>query len=415
MPYPTGQPFNQLFRPDRFDLVYGRATARGRYLNRLPSNKKAGMKQAYVMLDEYNNNLGLSGGYRFTNPIDVQRFENVVEDRVNLMYPVGQASPAEQVKATELTNYATSYLGSKYSPTNITARPAQELAQSEGFTTRQENISWKIIRSSCKFGIEYVVSHSPPGRKVHFVLDDINDHDIIVKTVFPGYQGQLAAPITTSELRSVYRRWQEYQNHVLFYRAGNCILPPWDTNPAWDQYGMTRVNKYVTRLAKEKIAHPIAYNTNQAQVNQIIDLAARLTALDDYNGAVGLLKHGIALLTGGPPPVVVGPLAPDIGASGRTLAAHVKPVLDNYDAQKGFFRRKSQESVAASTRLRGLLNDFTNLSRAMRHYLDLDNSVGPLIPGGVGAKLGKSSTLYGMLMTQYKDWLGVREELDLDF
>ena len=135
MPYPTGQPFNTLFQPRRFDLVYGRATARSRYLSGLPRDKKAGMREAFVTLDEYNNSLGLSGAYQFATPVDAQRFANVAPDRVRLDYPTGRTGPAGQNKAGELTGYTQALLGSRYSPATIAGRSDQELA-GEGFHAR---------------------------------------------------------------------------------------------------------------------------------------------------------------------------------------------------------------------------------------------------------------------------------------
>src|SRR5262245_32955637 len=99
MTYPTGQPFSVLFEPMRFDL----GTVRGSYFYRLPDAKRrAAHEDAFVMIDDYNNTLGLFQGYRFADAADARRFGNVVKDRVNLQFPVGHTPPVGQQKAHEL-------------------------------------------------------------------------------------------------------------------------------------------------------------------------------------------------------------------------------------------------------------------------------------------------------------------------
>jgi hypothetical protein len=411
MSYPTGQPFSVLFEPKRFDLVYGLGTERGSYFYRLPDAKRrAALKEAFVMIDNYNNTLGLFKGYTFANAADAERFGNVVKDRVNLQFPVGHTGPAGQRKAQELNRYARALLDSPHSPGVVASRSDARLAR-EGFPDRQQNIQWKVTRASCKFGIEYVVKHSPPNRRIHFVLDGIGDHDIIRKARLTGHAGQKAVPITTSELRAVYRHWNVYREKVWFYRNFMCVLPPWETNREWDKYALYRVHKYMKKLRAAMQAKPDRAEALEHEITGYVEAAERFQEEGRYAGAVGLLKHAASLLTGGAPPAEDEGVAADVGASGKPLSAHVRGVLDAYDAQAGPFRRKSQKSRDASARLRQLLGSHVDLARAVRHYLDLDTTAGARVGGGVTARLDRSSTLHDMLMRTYRAWLGVENSI----
>jgi hypothetical protein len=411
MTYPTGEPFSVLFEPTRFDLVYGRGQERRRYFLALTGAKKAALMDAFVMIDNYNNTLGISAVDTFADAADAQRFGNVVKDRVKLKFPTGRTGELGQRKAEELNRYARALLHSHYSPGVVASQSDDELAK-QGCTNRQQNIQWKVIRAACKFGIEYVVKHSPPNRRIHFALDGISDRDVLVKTEFTCRLGQQAVPITTSELRSVYRNWSdEYSEKVWFYRNFMCVPPPWETSQDWDEYASYRWKKYLAKLEAAKQDNPGLAQARAGVINKYLEAAADCQQQQRYRGAIMLLKEATTLLTGEAPRGKEEGVAADVGVSGQTLAAHVRSILDDYDAQGGLFRRESQKSRDASARLRQLLGNHVDLARAVRHYLDLDTRAGARVGGGVTVKLDKSSTLYEMLLRAYRAWLGLGSSL----
>src|SRR5262249_23086519 len=149
------------------------------------------------------------------------------------------------------------------------------------------------------------------------------------------YEGQKAVPITTSELRSVYRNWPEFRGKVLFYRNFICVRAPWETNRAWDRYGLARLNKYLCKLQDARQDNRAMAKANERELNRCVEAAGRLQEANLYHDAVAVVKHATSLLTGLAPPV--DGVAPDVGATGKTLAQHVRDVLDKYDAQDGRF------------------------------------------------------------------------------
>ena len=111
----------------------------------------------------------------------------------------------------------------------------------------------KYLRRASKFGAINVGGLL--NARVHFVLDQINMPDVLAKAQFPEKPGSTRnmVPITTSELRALFRNWQLAYKHVLFYRAQSRVQAPWEEQPdAWTQYAKQRCAKYAEVLIKQK-------------------------------------------------------------------------------------------------------------------------------------------------------------------
>ena len=76
-----------------------------------------------------------------------------------------------------------------------------------------------------KAALELALSHA--GKRIHFHLDGMGDISEII-----GKTGDYAFNVTALELRYVYRNWQRFQSHVIFYNgytpSGHAVIvePP---------------------------------------------------------------------------------------------------------------------------------------------------------------------------------------------
>lgn len=112
------------------------------------------------------------------------------------------------------------------------------------------------IRRACKFGIEYVTQVN--NGTVHYVLDGINMTDVIGRLDRPRPGNIRGVPITTSELRYLFRNWHRLQalhdtRKLIFWRNRAPALPPWESDPkSWLVYAQHRLEKNLVLLTSDK-------------------------------------------------------------------------------------------------------------------------------------------------------------------
>jgi len=275
------------FRPERGDLMYGLRDTRTVYLNQWQAH--IGLNSDRVMkflklttdrqkpnwniIDNYNDYFFLGGNVDFSGATGSYS-KALGELYARLSAITGQRATIDQSstwkKETQLTQrvaYVTELERSRFSPLNSFTADPNKVAR-EGFTpgisgsadaALQQNRSYLAIRRACKFGIGMVASDMAfAGCKIHFVLDGLNLSDVATKAPRAGYGGRTAVPITTSEIRYVFRKWNDLRNTVIFYVNLNSVNPPWEDdwslqpvdnmppNPLraykgqWDAYGQQR-------------------------------------------------------------------------------------------------------------------------------------------------------------------------------
>ncbi len=89
------------------------------------------------------------------------------------------------------------------------------------------------------------------------------------------------------------------------------------------------------------------------------------------------------------------------GAANQSLREHVIDALNSYSSNW-----QSAQSRNAIAKLRPMLNQgHATLLRAVHHYLSLDSNLAAH-NHGLGARLKTDSTLYRLLMAEYRKWLG---------
>jgi hypothetical protein len=130
------------------------------------------------------------------------------------------------------------------------------------------------IRRACKYGIDYFLLNGPrdfTGSNnaklngapcLHYVLDEITSASIAQSQEFrlSAFQDdRKGKPITTSELRYLFRTWHAYKKlhatRIFFYRDQNIVAPLWETEPApWIPYARKRLEKLSqsTRLTYQR-------------------------------------------------------------------------------------------------------------------------------------------------------------------
>src|SRR6266481_2141073 len=87
--------------------------------------------------------------------------------------------------------------------------------------------------------------------KLHYVLDQISSASIVEKqkfTLSAFDDKRTGTPITTSELRYLFRTWHTHKallgNRLFFYRNQNVTNPLWDQDPdQWIAYAQARLAK----------------------------------------------------------------------------------------------------------------------------------------------------------------------------
>jgi len=136
------------------------------------------------------------------------------------------------------------------------------------------------IRRACKFGLEDAVSRRK-STCVHYILDEITMQDVTDKKTFPLYSGGTGVPITTSELRFLFRNWNRYRNSgkIIFYRAFNVCAAPWSTDAqeGWAGYALHLLEKNKATWGETQLNAGKAFQTTS-----------------NWKGIIGVL-HNIAL------------------------------------------------------------------------------------------------------------------------
>ena len=107
------------------------------------------------------------------------------------------------------------------------------------------------IQRACKFGIDYILQNLK-GAQVHYIVDEIVLNDVVAKEKMGLWTGKVGVPITTSELRFIFRNWNRFRNNkdFCFYLNYRKVGAPWETSPqTWFKYAVHRIQKYCREYA----------------------------------------------------------------------------------------------------------------------------------------------------------------------
>ena len=230
--------FADSFDPFRQDIVYGRTEARTDYLEDFFESP-----QLSLLEKKYQKSFGIySKGYYIND-------YNEVITKGDLSVP---SEPKLFSNSKALSHYRTLLEKSKYAPATVATSGWKALAKGDNtIQLESPQKDWAqamevlAVRKACKFGLEFISSFV--GATVHYALDGIDIGEVVGKAVRNLWTFKTGVPITTSELRYLFREWGRYRNSVKlnFYIKQDQTFAPWVTDPApWMPYAIERVDKY---------------------------------------------------------------------------------------------------------------------------------------------------------------------------
>lgn len=89
----------------------------------------------------------------------------------------------------------------------------------------------ELFKRFCKDAINYTIKQ---GHKIHFLLDGVNIDQV---TAAEGGDPNRES-YTSSELRYIYRNWEKFEGHIIFYLNGKVTQSPWtkEDTQSWGSY-----------------------------------------------------------------------------------------------------------------------------------------------------------------------------------
>ena len=254
--------FNENFDPFRGDIIYGTTGDRASYLEdfleseelerlQLTSGKTFSITSRGFYVNDYND------------PLTYTDYSDLDDLDIRTRQP-GVFNPITPEFHQQQRNYIQDLIDSRYSPNRLIRSSWRDLAKGDRrlLTQLKETPQDQMraaamvlaIRRACKFGIEYVL-RLPSNAYVHYILDEIDMVEVVRKEERPLWTGTTGVPITTTELRFLFREWYRLRGkNILFYRNRVTTQPPWETDPeAWLGYARRRAQKYSEQLSR---THP---------------------------------------------------------------------------------------------------------------------------------------------------------------
>jgi hypothetical protein len=252
---------NDNFDIVRGDLIYGLGFARTRYMNNGAMRKLMELG-FWIQADNFNNETILNFPQFYTKDVKAtgnnvtqlglitEPLDKKIDNNNNSDDPVEfQNQEVANVNNERAKSYVT-HLYNLYPPSTVKTLTQKKLSKTG------DDYKYKMIRRCCKFGIKYIASINKNGI-IHFVLDGIDDMLTIVNKTFR--DGQV--PITTSELRYVFRNWKILQNRVIFYLNQDETTVPWiagNSRLEWERYAKTRLQDYIGEIKTGVFSHNAA-------------------------------------------------------------------------------------------------------------------------------------------------------------
>lgn len=261
--------FETNFDPKR-DVLYGLSETRDQYLDKWLAAKQKELKDqnaysgiALVKLEEAAQKALIN---YWNRPLSMAEVEAAI-----LTTNVDKII-REQASRTSSETYMDELLVSRLSPTRIQGEPLhlklaknnvhiptkqtqfQQFRQNDKSKEIEKAAVYLAIRRACKFGMEYVMAFK--SGRIHYILDKIAMQEVLNKHVRTLGNGSTGVPITTSELRFLFRNWHWFRgklgNTLIFWDQDAIVNPPWCKEPElWISYAHYLLSKYETAKSKE--------------------------------------------------------------------------------------------------------------------------------------------------------------------
>lgn len=236
---------SEYFNPQRGDLLYGLAAARGEYLNHMEAQRPHALDGFVTMVDDYNTMFYDSV---WKTPGQPYNAHVINQDLLSYKSEIRKNTPGSQDVPDDFYGKITA---SRFSPLSVGNASAQKASREgfdptttpkgggnayhndDGYSVDALNRSFLAVRRGCKFGIGFVadkVSTSRPQAHIHFALDGMKMRSILDKATFELNLGNTAVPVTTSELRYTFRNWSRFNGRVRFYVNYVNVPAPWEAD-----------------------------------------------------------------------------------------------------------------------------------------------------------------------------------------
>lgn len=236
--------FKNTFDPLK-DLVYGLTGQRAVYFEAwrdyqdrmLTVHQNFSINNRYFYINDFNE--PISGG-NFNDPDAVQLDQNQDQTQREFLDALGETryTPYDIKEVDTRRLLATGdFANLNINPANLTSQQLANLRM------------LYAVRRACKFGIKYILADNTGA--LHYILDGIVMNEVVSKATRPLFTGDQGVPITTSELRFIFRYWHLIKNNrkFIFWQNFNDVIAPWEQNPQdWLPYARQRVEKYRFRL-----------------------------------------------------------------------------------------------------------------------------------------------------------------------
>ncbi len=244
--------FVDAFKPDNGDLLYGKARTRKAYLDKW--NIDWERLDVVTMIDNLNNAFHLD---RVTSYGDLHGLNMALAQPLDTSKDKVRSQAPHYKAALEASRFAPQAVFKQdadrvlHSATELVRGKVQgELVARSPDDEMKANLSRLAIKRSCKFGIAYVASCDEmltTNALIHYAIDDL-DFQVIVdkqaltrvtdideikqntKTVVKvPVKKTTAVPITTSEMRYIFRHWAALRTKVVWYlNYARLDCAPWE-------------------------------------------------------------------------------------------------------------------------------------------------------------------------------------------
>ena len=256
--------FLDTFSSYRNDILYGTQASRETYvyayIAEAYQQEDADFKVAHPLQDDetfpetyddkVHDRLEKSGVYinSYNEPITSADFRDL--DRIR-MGQAGNVRITAYLASLQRTKYAVDKIGAATLRSLIKGDDTLKDATGMDAIPKEDHaalIQLAAVRRACKFGIEYISQRS--DSVVHYILDEIIAKDVVDQTTYSNFLGKKGVPITTSELRFLFRNWYHLKYRAMnkrlyFYKDQKFVRAPWYGDPAlWLPYALYRVEKF---------------------------------------------------------------------------------------------------------------------------------------------------------------------------
>lgn len=259
------------FVPQRCDVVYGLDAPRNKYLDKYVEyqgtlwDTDSELKIDYPRRDEYLDFIARSVERNKVNYLNepITSLDFLKIDQVQ--FKASLVKNPKYLESLQESRYKVEKVGAatmnsltkgdqKLAALNISQLTDNQLRDLRGYLA---------IGRACKFALDYFVTH-PSHRffvestateasgepKVHYALDELTSRTVAGKQAFNTLIGGQGVPITTSELRYLFRNWHLFKKahdkkRLVFYRNLDVAKPLWEDDPSeWIPYAKHRLSKF---------------------------------------------------------------------------------------------------------------------------------------------------------------------------